>query len=392
MSVSWRSVTRILRRLIREICLKATDKWWPNMRNAIFKWAPFIGRGNASIHHRFLLFLIWRKFLERIHLPSLQRRWMISKWKDTFFQPLLTGKGNITSWIHPHQTWFILVETIKSPRWDLGPENSRLTFAAGIVAVFFHFGWSGTSVHLQLVGVVLVAFNGAVAWTAAGSLSARHGAGRPVRPAAPQAATRLRVARPFRQRRTVAVRRSTLAVPATLLSSSSAQAAALAPFRPIRPSTCWPDDKIFIQKMRNVSTRFKYAKPLEMRGKITWRQTKKSVTFRVKNKTPRASCYREMKASDEKSKKGPATYRLASDITASCYSRRGQWRQLTLLLTFFFFNWLDHFTQLNWVAFLLFFDSRLSFHLVSMVRLSFEFQQSLRNRAKFSLFLVNLFE
>ena len=278
MSVSWRSVTRILRRLIREICLKATDKWWPNMRNAIFKWAPFIGRGNASIHHRFLLIFDLTKFLERIHLPSLQRRWMISKWKDKFFQPLLTGKGNITSWIHPHQTWFILVETIKSPRWDLGPENSRLTFAAGIVAVFFHFGWSGTSVHLQLVGVVLVAFNGAVAWTAAGSLSARHGARRPVRPAAPQAATRLRVARPFRQRRTVAVRRSTLAVPATLLSSSSAQAAALAPFRPIRPSTCWPDDKIFIQKMRNVSTRFKYLKPLEMRGKITWRHTKKKVS------------------------------------------------------------------------------------------------------------------
>jgi hypothetical protein len=47
---------------------------------------------------------------------------------------------------------------------------------------------------------------------------------------------------------------------------------------------------------------------LETTGKITWRQQKRcnaSVTFRVKNKTPTASCYRVMKASDEE-QKGPS--------------------------------------------------------------------------------------
>ena len=86
-------------------------------------------------------------------------------------------------------------------------QKKRLTFTAGIIAIFLHFGGTDASVDVQLVVAerVTATFDGTGARTRPSPLSAGDGTSRPFSPAAPDTLTRLEIANAFHQRRSVAV-------------------------------------------------------------------------------------------------------------------------------------------------------------------------------------------
>lgn len=121
-------------------------------------------------------------------------------------------------------------------------EKWKLTLAAGIVAIIRLFWRARASFEVDVVrSSGIVAVDHARSGARANALTARGGAGRPIRPAAPDALTRLQVARAFHDARTFAIGRSVSAFARSrpLLAATSARPRALGPIGPFGPAAFW---------------------------------------------------------------------------------------------------------------------------------------------------------
>lgn len=152
---------------------------------------------------------------------------------------ITTWNSTINKKLYSH---FALIAITQRFKGGNKTKNKQLTFAAGIVAIFFHFWRTDASFDVQFVdgGRVVPAFHRAAPWTGPCTLSARDGTRRPVGPATPHAFAWLQIADALHQSGTVTVGRSevtgSVAAPRPLLPSSSALARTFRPVWPFRPT------------------------------------------------------------------------------------------------------------------------------------------------------------